>query len=416
MRYQVVAVGLVAVAVVMTSPPARLIATTALNLHIAGSPADIGSVTGLSGAPDGSMWLAIEIRRDLSVYAGSRSVLYKVPSATDRFEKVLDISGHGPIRRLWFFGPGRALAWLGGDFERPTPSSIMRTVDGGVRWSSSPTPNPKMDITGDLPVVIGVSFTTPAEGWALVSTGVAAHSHGSALYHTLDGGDHWTDITRVEPGQLHANGLSTWLKTGIEFRDAQHGWMGTDSEYMVSRMPSLFMSKDAGAKWEQEELPPPPPAGAPAPWTGKVMAPRFFGTQTGIVIALLSPEIDEKTPFVYQTADGGRTWGDPRPFPISAKIFPDDFPQLDILSPTIWAAASNQTLWLTSNAGRTWSEHSVPLPPTYKVDRIALAGSTQVWVVGSEGSPGVKPIAGYIILETEDAGLHWTRVVFPQVP
>src|SRR2546425_1395230 len=97
----------------------------------AGPPAETGAVTYLSVAEDGSVWLAIEIRGDLPLYAGSRkTILYRTSSSGERWEKAVEISGHGAIKRLWLFGSGRVSALL--------DDVIIHTADGGIRWRSSP--------------------------------------------------------------------------------------------------------------------------------------------------------------------------------------------------------------------------------------------------------------------------------------
>ena len=370
-----------------------------LNTRAAGSSAAIGSVTYLAAGEKGSVWLAVGVSESGPPDAEfNKTVLYKTSSAKLQWTKVLEVSSKGSIRRLWFFGSGRVSAWLGSDFlGPPTPSLIMRTADGGARWGSSPAP-------GDEGV-IGVSFITPAEGWDLVSTGVATHNQGCVLYRTRDGGGHWTEIARVIPFQPSTSGLRSDEKTGVEFRDADNGWIETES---IASMGYLYVSRDGGATWKQQLLR--PPAGMPDNFV-RVLPPKFFGDRAGVAVALL-PRGTLAVPFVYQTADGGRSWADPRELPIQGL---GDSKAWDFLSPGIWAASSDRTLWLSSDAGRTWSQLSVPFPPTHKIDRVRFTGPTRVWLIGSAVPPGGDlPIADYA-LESPDLGLHWERVALPQV-
>lgn len=188
---------------------------------------------------------------------------------------------------------------------------------------------------------------------------------------------------------------------GIAFRDANWGWIGTNP---ITSRAYLYISRDGGATWEEQSLS--PPAGAPDDFI-RVMPPAFFGARSGVTVAQWA-----YTLFGYQTSDGGATWADPRPFPVA---WGPDSPAWDILSPTHWAVASKSTLWLTSDGGRTWSEHPVPLPPTHRIYRIAYVDPSRIWLVGYQESPGGRWIADYV-LETRDAGRHWTRVPLPQIP
>ena len=369
-----------------------------LNTRAAGSSASIGSATYLAAGEKSSVWLVVGVSESgLSDTEFSKTVLYKTSSARLQWTKVLEVPSKGSIRRLWFFGSGRVSAWLGSDFGPPTPSLIMRTADGGARWDSSPAP-------GDE-AVIGVSFVTSAEGWDLVSTGVATHNQGCVLYRTRDGGGHWTEIARVIPFQPSPSGLRSDEKTGVEFRDADNGWIGTES---IASMGYLYVSRDGGITWTQQSLR--PPAGMSDNFI-RVLPPKCFGNRAGVAVAQL-PRGTLAVPFVYQTSDGGRSWGDPRGLPIQGL---GDSLAWDFLSPAIWAAASDRTLWLSSDAGRTWSQHSAPFPPPYKIDRVTFTGPTRVWLIGSAVRPdGGVPIADYV-LETPDLGLHWERAALPQV-
>jgi photosystem II stability/assembly factor-like uncharacterized protein len=365
---------------------------------VAGSRAHPRSVTYLSLEKDGTVWLAIEVRGDLPAYAGSRrTIVFKKSSAKRRWEKILEVSGHGTLRRLWHFGSGSVLALFHG-WE--ADSLIMRTRDGGVRWRSS----------GNLPKgegVEGMSFVNMAEGWMLISLGAGMSKSYPALHHTLDGGDHWKEIVRVDPtspGPPDTSGLGVEHKTGIEFHDTDNGWIGALS---IVGMGYLYMSCDGGLTWKQQFLA--PPKGMPDV-NGSVLPPKFFGARTSVAVALL----DGIAPHVYVTTDGGRSWGNPRQLPI--KRSPDESGVWDFVSATTWAAASNRTLWLSSNGGRTWLQRAIPLPPTHKVDRLVLAGPKTVWLIGSTVPPGGQSAIADYVLGTSDAGLHWTRVTLPEIP
>lgn len=374
-----------------------------------GSSAVIKTVTYLSAGGEEAVWIAVsESERGRGHI---KTVLYRGSLAGAQWRKVLEVAGHGPLTQLWVFELGRMVAQLNGGLS--TSDLIYRTGDGGIRWDSSPAPRSPLGGSG-----FG-SFINLAEGWMLVATGAGMHQVHSVLYHTLDGGVHWTKVADSDP--LNTSGLTTTPKTGMVFRDANRGWMGTDLSGFF--MPYLFMTSDGGATWKLESLPPPP--GKSDDWAGAILSPRFFGAQAGVAVALLTNVWQEgsglafqRTPYLYQTSDGGLTWGSPRPIPVAEILASNFLPYLpwDVLSPTIWAAAWNRTLWLSFDAGRTWSEHSVSLPPTYRISRVIFAGPAQVWVIGSEGRPSDREsIADDVFLKSMDAGVHWMRVALPQV-
>jgi len=352
-------------------------------------PAAAGEVTSLSAGHDGSVWLAIATTRVTGGTHSYRTAIYTTSAPGRRWKKVLEAPGRRSVGRLWFFGPGRMVVWLGGG---PTTggtaqNTIMRTEDGGVRWHSIGLPS--ADYKGSTG-----SFITPVEAWAQVGTGTGMNSLSSILYHTLDGGDHWTELAQAVAGKRSHSGLTTVFTTGIEFRDAKDGWVGTN--FFGTMLPIFYMTTDGGVAWNQQWLS--APAQGPDHWTtGEVSPPRFFNGGAGVAVALLSNGKNEVKPFAYRSSNGGRTWSDPRPFP--ARQGPTDSLAWDVLSPTVWAVAENQTLWVSSNAGLTWSVHPIPLAQTYQIVRIALSAPKHVWLIAAHwGAPWRLPNARCVLL------------------
>jgi len=371
------------------------------NAPASGQSSATRSVAYLSAGDSGRVWLAVGFKETAllgqrpDMY--NRILLYGASSAgRRRWEKVLDLSGTRSLERIWFFGSGRIVAW----FREPTRDVIFHSADGGSRWRSYSTELGQRDTSG--PSHSDISFISPTEGWMLVSTFTGMSSAYPRLYQTLDGGNHWKEITLVQSSR---GGLGFEHKAGIEFRDANTGWVGTEPRIIFDEA-YLYISRDGGATWSQQSLPPPP--GKTPDDFNRVLPPRFFGTRYGVAV---SQWMD--TEFVYHTSDGGLTWADPRPVP--AVSHPDADRAWDMLSITRWAVGSNRTLWLTSDGGRTWSKHSVPLPPTHKIFRVAFLGPSRIWLIGYQGPPFGMRIHDYV-LETRDAGQHWTRVQLPQGP
>ncbi len=378
-------------------------ATSGLSTRPQVEPAgDRGSVTHAASDVDGSLWLAMEVRGELPIYAGSRKTfLYRRSPAQREWQKMLEVAGQGTIKRMWFFGSGRVSIWVDGRGD--ASGLIMHTSDGGTRWRASP-------MLGKF--VIDVSFINPTEGWMLVALGWGMNHEWPALYHTLDGGDHWTLIAGdpTNPDRIYVSGLGTVHKSGMTFIDAKTGWVGTAD--FVAMHGQLLVSRDGGATWKVQTIT--PPRGTPDDALPIVLPPRFFGA--GIAVAAAP---SGSFSYVYASSDGGRSWGNPRKVPVGRGS--NDFVPLDFLSPTTWAAASNQALWLSSNAGKSWIQRIIPLSRGYRVERIVLASPTHVWFYGSTIIPssrltrmGSRGRTADYLLETSDAGVHWMRVALPQ--
>jgi hypothetical protein len=126
--------------------------------------------------------------------------------------------------------------------------------------------------------------------WQLCLGGVAAGSGEKYLFHTTDGGESWTLISRTTLGNPtpeagvgdlpNGNGV-----TQIQFLDATHGWMGLNSPGV-----NLFRSQDGGVTWTP--VPVIPPA---VPVTSISFTDAMHGT-------IVTPE------GTWTTSDGGVTW------------------------------------------------------------------------------------------------------------
>jgi len=132
------------------------------------------------------------------------------------------------------------------------------------------------------------------------------------LFRTVDGGQHWAvispDLTRDDPGvpatldpATAADAPRPGRRHGVIYGIAPSRradgdlWVGTDDGL-------VWRTRDEGASWQDVT-----PAGL-APWSKVgIIDPSHFDAESAYA-AVDRHRLDDFTPYVYRTHDGGRTW------------------------------------------------------------------------------------------------------------
>ncbi len=129
----------------------------------------------------------------------------------------------------------------------------QRTTDGGLHWKDASPPSPANRTKGG-----NSSFFLDANhAWVTVATAAAGQPSASQLviFGTTDGGQTWNQ------GSVPISGAAT-ESASIDFADAQHGWVITDSgptafdqttDSMVNQPVSraVYTTADGGRTWNQ---------------------------------------------------------------------------------------------------------------------------------------------------------------------
>jgi hypothetical protein len=130
---------------------------------------------------------------------------------------------HAPLAASPTASSASASSPLTADWSISAAGKVQRSRDGRKSWE-------ELDV--DNNVVFRVVFAVGADVWLGGSKG--------ALYHSTDGGQHWTRLT-IATG-------STTVKDDvihIEFKDAQHGTVGTATR-------DSWTTTDAGQHWQKQ--------------------------------------------------------------------------------------------------------------------------------------------------------------------
>jgi photosystem II stability/assembly factor-like uncharacterized protein len=100
--------------------------------------------------------------------------------------------------------------------------TMLRTTNGGASWQTATIQDP----TG-VSMYDGIDrarFITTQEGWVTTGQAEGMHHSSMAIFHTTDGGLHWTMIANTAP-QSQSGLPDGGNKTGISFKDSQAGWV-----------------------------------------------------------------------------------------------------------------------------------------------------------------------------------------------
>lgn len=178
------------------------------------------------------------------------------------------------------------MAWIASE------NHLVHTADAGKTWQTDDLPL----AAGESAVIRDLTFLDNDTGWLIanIQSSSALPKSGSAavLFHTSDGGHHWSQLLRVSPENISTSPWNSGSR--LSFLTATEGWMTGDA---------LLQTLDGGKTWHPQPLPPPPGA-----TSGFFLLdpPRFFSARDGILPASsggVHPGF-----FAFVTHDGGRTW------------------------------------------------------------------------------------------------------------
>jgi len=187
--------------------------------------------------------------------------------------------------------PALGTPTVGAATSTPSPSATATVVAAPTPFTWAVDPCTLRTSLEGRPLAEGPSFALDASTeWQLCLGGAAAGSSEKYLFHTTDGGEAWTLISRTTLGNPPPEAGVGDLPNGnavvqILFLDAAHGWMGLNSSGV-----NLFRSQDGGVTWAEVAV---IPQGVP------VTSISFSDAMNGTVV---TPE------GTWTTSDGGVTW------------------------------------------------------------------------------------------------------------
>jgi photosystem II stability/assembly factor-like uncharacterized protein len=288
-------------------------------------------------------------------------------------------------------------AWVTTMDQKNLSVGILHTTNGGKSWQSS-TISGFLDIGSlDMP-----HFLNTSDGWLEIFGHPGAGSRGSYLFHTTDGGQHWTQL--ANPNQSG----SVRRSSGISFRDGRSGWQSGDGGggNPNPAQPLLDITHDGGQTWQSVQLPALPGAGKDN--TVETIPPVMFGDNGLLLVTTIDGGLD-----LYVTHNAGLTWS-----PTKFVIIPgNEVPIVYITDMQhAWAATSTST-YATSDGGQSWTK----LPPAPQpIGMMSFIDAKNGWAVGPRDIPIGANDSNVIakatnsgqplLLHTTDGGRTWQHI------
>jgi photosystem II stability/assembly factor-like uncharacterized protein len=219
------------------------------------------------------------------------------------------------------------------------------------------------------------------------------------LFKTENGGSSWRkispDLTRHDPG-VPAN-LDSSTAGDTDYFERKYGprwgviytiapspilpdevWVGTDDGL-------IQMTRNGGRSWHNVTPP------QLTPWSKVVMmVASHFDPQTAYA-AVDRHRLDDNTPHIYRTTDGGKTWRE-----IVSGIPHDEYLESITQDPTrrgMLFAGTTKSVYVSFNAGSTWQSLRLNMPPVeirdFLIKRNTLVVATfgrSFWALDNIGS------------------------------
>jgi photosystem II stability/assembly factor-like uncharacterized protein len=265
------------------------------------------------------------------------------------------------------------------------PVELLHTTDGGRDWTD----------VQSFPFDYGqvwIDFLNQRRGWVMVDQGATMNVDPVTIYGTDSGGARWTELASGGgPMWTGTPGAPTsgCDKSGISFSNATSGWITGDCNGRVVMAHTL----DGGARWRSLLLTP----ARPTLYGGYTLPPRFFGSKDGAFTAVFGTRHGYRAS-IYTTTNAGINW--------TVRALPGRPPaeQLYIVSPTVWIAHSQHTLYTTTDAGASWRSLRSAITAIW-----GFSGSWDfITAPDGWGITGTGPTTS--LWHTTTGGRHWTSV------
>ncbi len=181
---------------------------------------------------------------ELHGWVGGKGALYRTTDGGQTWlHSDVAVSKVGSVKRLFF--TNLTVGWAVAQEEASDPLRyhdnhfwLMRTSDGGGTWMT------QLDFQDS--VVNQIRFANEREGWfiGVKYTGLKPLRGEDFVFHTLDGGEHWADVS----GQL--NQIMADLPIKLGFTDILPEGPLTAS--VILSQGNIFRTNDGGRTWQPQ--------------------------------------------------------------------------------------------------------------------------------------------------------------------
>jgi len=245
--------------------------------------------------------------------------------------------------------------------------------------------------------------------------GHVAYYGGNVLFRTNDGGLHWRsispDLTRDIKARQGLSGTPLRLDvTGAEtydtILDVVPSTVARDQIWISTDDGKVQLTRDGGAHWRDVTMP-------TADMDARVPTLEASHRYPGVAYAVLDRHFTgDRAPYVYATADFGRTWTS-----VVAGLPATQFARSiaeDPNDPNVLFLGLENSVWWSADRGRSWRSLQQNLPPA-SVRDLRVAGNGRDLVAGTHGR-GVWVLDDIAALEGAPARAAEAVRFFPPPP
>jgi photosystem II stability/assembly factor-like uncharacterized protein len=293
------------------------------------------------------------------------------------------------IASVFFLDPSNGWVLLSRSEEPEPEFDLAATTDGGANWSITHLNVPDPEPGRGLSTVGWIDFSDFTHGWIMVRVNSNMAFSIGVLLGTEDGGRTWTLRDDSPP-----------LAGPVQFITAFDGWVAADE---TDR--ELYVTHDGGKKWQRVELAAPANAGKATVATSYHL-PVFRDDSHGVL--LVSYEARNGSVGVgvrFGTADGGKTWVNPRVLPPEAAA--DGKFSITVADDTLLLLATGRSTRLTISKfdehGQTTTTGADVGPSASAIFKASFADDTHGWALTTAGA----------LLSTSDGGASWSDATPP---
>lgn len=271
------------------------------------------------------------------------------------------------------------VAWVASAQLNANTVTVQRTTNGGQSWQTT-------TISSLSPEAVDAPhFRNSSEGWLEVIGSPGAGQQPAEIYHSTDGGLHWTKIASSLNPQSGL--LNSGFKSGISFVNSLIGFAATRFITGEPANPGLFVTYDGGHTWRAQAIP--MPQGITVQQIGTT-PPVFFGASGLLPVYVMTSSLQHEL-ILYRTNDSGAHWTPTAAANLDAgTVYVSDLNHA-------WASdQSNGNFFYTSDGGTSW-HMTANTPGTLK--EMSFVDAYNGWAITATA-----------LLHTMDGGKNWSQI------